>query len=132
MKKLAIVAAVAGGLLIQSAAFAGLNANNITTVGSYYAYGALHDARTSSNSKEYIGCYVGAYVSSYTQSYTTNYITCSATDSKGNFYYCYSNNAPYTWVQLAAGLNESSYIYFYGDSAHHCMSIDPQNYSFNL
>jgi hypothetical protein len=129
MKSLAIVAAVAGGLLLQSAAFAGYNANVPVVVGSTYAYGGLHDARNSADTKQYIGCYVGAYVSSYTQTYTTNYVTCTASDSKGNYYYCYSNNAPYTWVQLAAGLNQASYIYFYGDAQHHCLSIDPQNAS---
>jgi hypothetical protein len=123
MKSFAIIAAATGGLLLQSAAFAGYDFQSVTTVGSTYAYGALKDARTSSNKNEYIGCYVVNDLSS-----NTNYIGCSAADAKGNTYYCYANNAP----QLEAGLNDASYLYFYGDSSHHCLSIETLNYSYNM
>jgi hypothetical protein len=123
MKSFAIIAAVTGGLLLQSAAFAGYDFHSTTTVGSTYAYGALRDARNSSNTTEYIGCYVYNDLSSH-----TDFLSCSATDAQGHSYYCYANNEP----QLEAGLNEASYVYFYGDTSHHCQAIETVNYSYNL
>jgi hypothetical protein len=123
MKKLPIIAALAAGLLLQSGAFAGVNSAQTTVAGSSYGYGAFHDARFNSGSTEAVSCYIGAYVTTYTSTVTSNYISCSATNTAGQNYYCYVYNPPATWVTMVSGMNESSWIYFYGDSAHHCLGI---------
>ncbi|MET0497013.1 MAG: hypothetical protein ABW106_01945 [Steroidobacteraceae bacterium] len=126
MNKLSIVAALTAGLLLQSSVFAGANTNTSTTVGSNFGYGALKDARNNSGSTENVSCYLGAYVSTYTSSTTSNYIQCSATAANGASYYCYTYNPSPAWLALVSSLNESSWIYFYGDASHHCMGINSQ------
>jgi hypothetical protein len=124
MNKLRIVAALTAGLLIQSTVFAGANTNTTTYVGTNVGYGALRDARSNSGSTESINCYLGAYVTAAGSAVTSNYIQCSATAPNGAFYYCYAYNPSPAWLALVASLNESSWIYFYGDDAHHCMGIN--------
>jgi len=132
MNKLFTVAALTAGLLIQSTVFAGANSNNTVSVGTANASGAFHDARNNSGSTERISCYLGAYVSTIGNTVTNNYISCSATAANGASYYCYVYSPPETWVQLVAALNESSWIYFYGDSAHHCQGLNSSQDSSNL
>jgi hypothetical protein len=124
MNKFKIVAALATGLVLQSAAFAGANTTTQTTVGSIYGYGAFHDARNNSGSTERLSCYLGAYVSTYTSSTTSNYVQCSATAANGASYYCYTYNPSSAWISLVTSMNESSWVYFYGDSSHHCLGIN--------
>jgi hypothetical protein len=126
MNKLRIATTLTAGLLVQSAVFAGANTASNTYVGTNYAYGALKDARNNSGSTERLSCYLGAYVSAYTSTTTSNYIQCSATAANGTSYYCYAYNPSSAWISLVTSLNESSWIYFYGDSAHHCLGINSE------
>jgi hypothetical protein len=123
MKTFAIIAAAAGALLLQSAAFAGYDFHATTYVGSTYAEGALRDARNSSNNVEYIGCYIYNNLAA-----GGDYFGCSASDAHGNTYYCYASNVS----QLEAALNDASWVYFYGDSSHHCQGVETTNFSYNL
>jgi len=132
MNKFFSVAALTAGLLIQSTVFAGANANNTVSVSTNIGYGAFRDARNNSGSIERISCYLGAYVTTVGNTVSNNYIQCSATAANGASYYCYAYSPPETWVQLVAALNETSWIYFYGDSAHHCQGINSSQDSSNL
>jgi hypothetical protein len=124
MNKLLTVAALTAGMLIQSTVFAGANTNTTTYVGTNLAYGAFRDARSNYGTTESINCYLGAYVSTAGSSVTNNYIQCQATSPSGASYYCYAYNPSPAWLALVSSLNESSWIYFYGDSAHHCLGIN--------
>lgn len=124
MNKLRIAAALTAGLLLQSTVFAGTNSQSNTTIGTNLAYGALKDARNNAGSTETISCYLGAYVSAAGVTATSNYIQCTAIAANGASYYCYAYNPSPAWLSLVAALNESSWIYFYGDSAHHCIGIN--------
>jgi hypothetical protein len=132
MNKLFTVAALTAGLLIQSTVFAGTNTANNVSVGTNYGTGALRDARNNSGSTERLSCYLGAYVTTIGNTVTSNYISCSATAANGASYYCYVYSPPETWVQLVAALNETSWIYFYGDSSHRCQGINSSQDSANL
>lgn len=132
MKKLITVAAVTAGLLFQAAAFAGANSNNTVSVGSISGSGGFRDARSNSGSTESISCYLGTYVSVIGNTSSINYISCSATSASGANYYCYAYSPPETWVQMVAALNESSWLYFYGDSSHRCQGISSSQGSANL
>ena len=128
MKKRSILAAAAAGLVLQSAAFAGLNSSFPVVVGSDYAYGGLTDARNSSDNKQYIGCYNGLGFSS-SGSETSDYVSCWGQSSSGAYYYCYVQYPSLQLVSLVSGLNHASYLYIYGDSAHHCLSVTIENIS---
>ena len=132
MKSLRILAAATAGLLIQSTVFAGANNVNSTTIGTNLAYGALKDARNNSGSTERISCYLGAYVTTIGNTTTNNYISCFATAANGTSYYCYAYNPSPAWITLVAALNESSWLYFYGDADHHCQGINSSQESANL
>lgn len=132
MKKTAFFTTLAAALAVSTGAFAGQNANNTAVVSSSSGYGGVHDARVSSDTKQAVSCYLGTYVSVYNASSTINYISCSATNSTGVTAYCYVNNPPATWVTQVAGINESSWLYFYNDSSHHCLGISTTQGSSNL
>ncbi len=132
MKKLTTVAALTVGLLAQSVVFAGSNANNTVSVGSISGSGGFRDARSNSGSTESISCYLGTYVTTIGNTTTSNYISCSAVAASGASYYCYAYSPPETWVQMVAALNESSWLYFYGDSSHRCQGISSSQGSANL
>ena len=126
MRKLKIAAAMAVGLLSQTPSFAGAYYGTTVVVGSIYGYGSLVAARDSGDSKQAIGCYIGAYVTNVTDTVANNYLSCSATDAAGNSYYCYDYTPPDTWIKMVAALNSTSWIYFYGDSSHHCQGLNTQ------
>jgi hypothetical protein len=132
MKKRAMLAvAAAAGLVLQSVAFAGLNSSLPVTAGSDYAYGGLTDARNSSDTKQYIGCYLGLSFNA-SGGQTSDYVSCSGQSASGAYYYCYVQYPSLQLTSLVAGLNHASYLYFYGDSAHHCLSVSVQNASWAL
>jgi len=132
MNKTALFTTLAAALAVSTGAFAGQNANNTVYANSGYGYGGVHDARFSGDVNQAVSCYLGTYVSVYYASATTNYISCSATHSSGVNAYCYVNNPPATWVTQVAGINESSWVYFYNDSSHHCLGISTTQGSGNL
>lgn len=126
MVKFKFAAAAAVGLFIQAQAFAGAYYGSTVSVGSIYASGSVLAARDSADSTAYISCYIGAYVTNadITNTTTNNYLSCSASDSAGHTYGCYTYNPPATWVTMMASINEVSWIYFYGDSAGHCQGLN--------
>ena len=132
MNKFFTVAALTAGLLVQSTVFAGANNNYSVSVSSISGSGSFRDARSNSGSTESVSCYLGTYVSTIGNTVTNNYISCSAVAANGTSYYCYASNPPTTWVNLVAALNESSWLYFYGDTAHHCQGISSSQGSANL
>jgi len=132
MNKIALVSTLTAALAISTGAFAGQNLNNTVYANAGYGYGGVHDARASADAKQAVSCYLGTYVSVYYASATTNYVSCSATDASGVTAYCYVNNPPETWVTQVAGINESSWVYFYNDTSHHCLGISTSQGSGNL
>ena len=126
MNKLTLLSLLSAALLLQSQAFAGAQQPAAVSVGSTYADGALQRARFNSGTTEAIGCLAAPSTGSQ------NYISCSATDASGQSYYCYSNTAPQSWVDSIAGLNAASFLYFYGDTTHHCLGIYSYQFSFYL
>jgi hypothetical protein len=132
MNKAVLFSTLAAALAVSAGAFAGQNVNNTAVASSGYGYGGVHDARVSADTKQAVSCYLGTYVSAYYDSSTINYISCSATNSSGVVAYCYVNNPPATWVTQVAGINESSWLYFYNDTSHHCLGISTSQGSANL
>ena len=108
-----------------------INSSLPATVGSDYAYGGLTDARNSSDNKQYIGCYLGLTLNS-SGGQTSDYVSCSGQSASGVYYYCYVQYPSLQLTNMVAGLNHASYLFFYGDSAHHCLSISVQNASWAL
>jgi hypothetical protein len=78
--------------------------------GSNYAYGAIPDARGSSDATQYIGCWENDYGGS-----------CFAVDTTGTYRSCYTTNPSY--LARIRSLDSSSYIYFTWDSAGNCNYI---------
>jgi hypothetical protein len=132
MNKTALFTTLAAALAVSTGAFAGQNSNNVVVAASGYGYGGVHDARFSADGKQAVSCYLGTYVSVYYASSTINYVSCSAIDASGVTAYCYVNNPPATWVTQVAGINESSWVYFYNDTSHHCLGISTSQASNNL
>jgi hypothetical protein len=123
MKRLVCVAALSAGLLLQSQAFAGVSNNGPVNVGPTYGDGSLRTARYSADSVQYIGCTISPYQGS-------NYVYCQATNAAGQNYYCINSSAPDVWATTLASLNSASFLYFYGDTSHHCLGVYVDSYSF--
>jgi hypothetical protein len=132
VNRTAFFSTLAVALAVSTGAFAGQNANNTVTATSGYGYGGVHDARASADANQAVSGNLGTYVSVYNASATTNSVSCSATDASGVTAYCYVNNPPETWVTQVAGINESSWVYFYNDTSHHCLGISTSQGSSNL
>lgn len=124
MNKFAMAISLAAGLALQATAQAGTNAATSVYVGSGWAYGALTDARFSSNTTEYIGCVHSSTKSAASgTALSINFISCSATTAAGKVYSCYTYTPPQAWVDAVNGLNNASYLYFWANSSGSCMSI---------
>jgi len=114
MNSLSNLAALTAGLLIQSTVFAGTNNANVTTIGTNLAYGALKDARNNAGT-ENISCYLGAWCDHYRQHHHEQlYFVVAPRQPAAASYYCYVYSPSPAWIALVAGLNETSYLYFYG------------------
>jgi hypothetical protein len=98
---LAIAAVMLGAGAVQ-AGYKGYN-NVVVYPDGSGAYGALGDARSSSNTKEQIGC--RAFVNGGSQ-----YTYCYATDKLGAGASCITYDPVFT--QRAAGINGDQFIYF--------------------
>ena len=126
MNKLAIGLALAATLAVQ-AANAGYHYSTPITVGTGGAYGAVRSARTSSDSKQFIGCAAFGAVNS-----TSTYVACSAEDSAGHSLYCATYNPSFYVWEAAMSVNEASMIIFNVDSSYNCTYIYVSNSSTNL
>jgi len=126
MNKLAIGFSLAVALTVQSAN-AGLHYSTAVVAGAGGAYGAVHSARVSSDSKQFIGC--AAYGAVNTNS---TYVACSASDSAGHAVYCATYNPSYYVWQSAMGVNDASFIIFNVDTQGNCTYIYHNNSSTNL
>jgi len=132
MKKFAIVASLAAGLALQSAANAGQRFASPVTIGhstgayATYAYGSFHQALSTSDHHEYIGCAMSSDVSS------TDYIYCWAADATGhNYASCYAGNPFGPSRQAVSSVGEYSRIYFSADSSGHCTDVYVDNSTYN-
>lgn len=128
MKTKLAIAAFAAAAAIGSTAFAGAHYANPVYVATGIAYGQLHAARFSSNTKEFIGC----AVMGNTTSTTTTYVSCSASDASGKSVYCSKYNPSYQLIQAAQAANEASYIIFNLNSNYECTYVYVSNNSSNL
>jgi hypothetical protein len=127
MNKLTIGLSVAAALAMQSANAGYHFSTAVVSNPGSGAYGAVHSARTSSDSKQFIGC--AAYGSTSTSS---TYVACSASDSSGRGTYCATYNPSYYMWQSAMGVNDASFIIFDVDSKGNCTYIYHNNSSTNL
>jgi hypothetical protein len=126
MNKLAIGLAF-GAALAAQAANAGLHYSTPVVVGTSVAYGGVHSARTSADSKQFIGC--AAYGAVYSSS---TYVACSASNSAGKTLYCATYNPSFYVWQAAMSVNQASAIIFNVDSHGNCTYIYVGNSSTNL
>ena len=132
MNKLAIGLSLAAAALAVQSANAGLHYSSPITVGvnsdhSGGAWGGVHSARVSSDSKQFIGC--AAYGAVNTSS---TYVACSASDAAGHTLYCSTYNPNYYVWQAAMSVNQASSIIFNVDSHGNCTYVYVQNNSVNL
>jgi len=125
MKKLAMVAVVSAGLVVQATSFAGAVFSAPVVVGTRIAYGSVKAARNSANTKEFIGC--AAYGA--TQVAQTTYVACSASDAAGNTFYCATYGAAPQLVQAALSVSGSSSIIVNSDASNNCTYIYVANNS---
>jgi hypothetical protein len=126
MKKLALIASIAAGLV--SVAQAGMHSTIPVSVykgtSASSAGGSVQSARYyTSDSNQYIGC------SSSSDTVSSTYIACSARDSAGNYLYCYTSSSNSAARDAVAAVNTTSYIYFAVDSAGKCTYITVSNNS---
>jgi len=126
-RSIAILSAAASSFALQPA-FAGEVTSNPVTVGSGYAYGSLHSARTSSDSKQFIGCSVFGIVGTP----TTSYVACSATNAAGAVFNCATSNPSTALFQSALAVNAATYVFMESNSSGNCVYIYVQNASSNL
>jgi len=108
-----------------AAAHAGNNANISVYVGATYASGAIHDARFSSDSAQYIGCSYESYSSG-----SAGYLYCAARNASGVTRSCYQYS-PNAYLRAAVqSISESSYVRFYLESGStRCGTIVVSNFS---
>lgn len=109
--------------LLSQGALAGASLAVPVQVGSNYAGGTFTGARYSGDTTQHIGCSLSTYVTHITDTSAHLYLACAGTDATGNTYYCYDYTPPDSWVKIVVALNLTSYVYFYGDSQHHCQGL---------
>ena len=114
-------------LLAAQAANAGLHYSSPITVSGTVAYGQVHAARFSSDSKQFIGCSAYGAVNTY-----STYVACSASDAAGHTLYCSTYNPNYYVWQAAMSVNEGSSIIINADSHGNCIYVYVSNSSTNL
>ena len=122
VKFLSITLALVVGLAMTMAGYlwAGYFYTQNTVVGTSYAYGAMCNARRSSDNVQYIGC----------ASNTSGATYCWARNSVGTFKSCYSTSA--AMHNQLHSMTDCSYIYFTVNTAGQCAYIYIRNASYHL
>jgi hypothetical protein len=118
MKRLAKIGVATALLTTTIAAYAGIRAQifvQVDTV-SRYAYGAMTDARGSSDPNQQISCYTNASVGS-----------CSFVNSAGTGGSCYTYNQ--TLIQQIREISDESYVFAQWNADGTCSYILVQNMS---
>jgi hypothetical protein len=132
MNKLAIIASLSAGLTVLPVANAGQVFHSPITIGhstgnyATYAYGSFHQALSTTDHYEYIGCAASS------DTVSTSYIYCWAADSTGhNYASCYNLSPSDPSRQIVASVTEYSRIYFSADSSGHCTDVYIDNSTYN-
>lgn len=117
-----IGAAVLGLALFSQSfpAWAGQKILPEVAIAPNYAYGSTVGARSSADSRQYIGCQLDS----------NGGVSCSAQDKTGKGYVCYSSDA--RWATVVKSINDSSLITFGGDTAGSCDRLIVENHSSHL
>jgi hypothetical protein len=119
-----ILAAIAGLALslIAMTTFAGEKRPSPVVVDYNWSYaaGATADARSSTDTKQYIGCSVSS-------SLTNTGMNCYAQDAQGHQATCYSYNPELVKAAQAAGTD--SWLFFYWDANGFCTYLSTANSS---
>ena len=125
MKRIAIAAALATTIAMQTTAFAGASFSAPVIIGTNIAYGSLRSARISGNTREYLGCAVyGA-----TNQAATTYVMCSAINAAGVSWACSTYAPSAQLVQAALAISAGSFVIAQSDSAANCTYIYVNNNS---
>lgn len=111
-------------LLTSSVASAGYKQDSFVTVGATYFYGQLGSARSSANTKEYIGCEIDAVAGRLHADYT-----CTAVDATGTLYKTCSGFDPVI-AQAIMAITPQSSIFVSIDSSGGCDVVDIGTYSY--
>jgi hypothetical protein len=122
MKKLATVVSLAAALVV-STAHAGTTFDDRVTVVARGASGSFVDAAYAASPSEYINCSLNAGRGSPNSTSSYMWIACAAKDGAGKVYSCSLNNPSQALVDIVAGLNETSWIYFWGDANNTCLGL---------
>jgi hypothetical protein len=126
MYKFAIIASLAASLALP-VAHAGQDAVALVSISSlsngFTASGAIAAARLTGDTVQYIGCGTLSY------EVGSSIIQCYAVDAAGKGAYCQTSNPAQAALAAVSSINESSDLYFAGDSSGHCTYLSVSDYS---
>jgi hypothetical protein len=127
MNKFAIVASLAAGLILHSAAQAGQVIVSPVIVSSsddgIVASGSVSATRLSEDNSQSIGCDIAS------DGVGSAFISCAATDAVGNQAFCSLLNPSPAALSALSSLNSSSFIYFTANTTGTCTYLSVNNAS---
>lgn len=133
MKRFAIAMSLAATLLASSA-HAGKDVIDTVVVVPGGASGSITDARIYGGAKEFIDCRLMNATSGgdpLVPNFNAVGISCGARDSAGNEYGCNAIGSQ-AMRDIVAGLNSTSWVYFWGDGSGNCLGIMTHHGSYYL
>lgn len=128
-----VVALTLATALVASSAHAGKDVVDTVVVVANGASGSIYDARTFGAAKEYITCQIrnASTLDPLVQNFNYASIGCNARDAAGNVYGCNAKGSQ-AMRDIVAGLNSTSWVYFWGDTSGNCLGIMTHHGSYYL